>query len=76
MTERKTSNNIVAGGRSTPAGVAMLVWMLGVVLLGWLLYGGPGVTSISDRVAPFREFRDSVAAFFGEPPQPDQELKP
>jgi hypothetical protein len=40
-------------------------WMLGVMLLSWLLFGGPGLGSLAKRVAWLGALRDAIADFFG-----------
>ncbi|MCK5557241.1 MAG: hypothetical protein KAJ01_02615, partial [Candidatus Hydrogenedentes bacterium] len=44
---------------------ALMVWMLGVMVLSWVLFDGPVVSSIVKRVEFFRNLREALAAFFG-----------
>lgn len=40
-------------------------WMIGVMLLGYLVHEGPVVGSIVKRVAVLRELRNALWTFFG-----------
>ncbi|MBN1942197.1 MAG: hypothetical protein JW849_02780 [Phycisphaerae bacterium] len=45
----------------------LLVWMLGVMLLGWFVLDGPGVSSLAKRVAPLKRAQRTLRCALGEP---------
>ena len=53
------------GGPSRGASAALLVWMLGVMMLSWVLFDGPVVSSIIKRVEFLRNLQEVVVGFFG-----------
>ena len=56
------------GDRCSPsrgASAVLLVWMSGVMMLSWVLFDGPVVSSIVKRVEFFRNLREAIATFFG-----------
>ena len=73
-----SSDESVRPGRIVAAG--LLLWMLGVMLLGWFLLDGPGVSSIVKRVVPFKRAQQSLRCVLGEPAEPtltsDEESQP
>ena len=56
------------GGRVGPSrviSVTLLVWMLGVMMLSWVLFNGPVVSSIIKRVEFLRNLQEVLVGFFG-----------
>lgn len=49
---------------------ALLLWMLGLMLLGWFLLDGPGISSIVKRVASFKRAQCTLRSAMGEPAVP------
>lgn len=45
--------------------ISLTAWMLGVMVLSWLLFRGPVISSIVKRVGWARNIHDTTAAFFG-----------
>ncbi len=69
MTEiHQNSNNPVSPTRFTTVG--LMIWMLGVMLLGWALLDGPGVSSIIKRVAPLKRTQKVLRGWLGESAEP------
>ena len=64
MSESETPKPKLSRWASVPSVLAW-GWMLGVMVLSWLLFGGPVLGSLAKRVAPLGDLRDAIAAFFG-----------
>ena len=56
------------GRRCSPSrggSAVLLVWMLGVMMLSWILFDGPVVSSIVKRVEFLRNLQEVLVGFFG-----------
>jgi hypothetical protein len=49
------------------ARAAAAAWVIGFMLLSWVICDGPVVSSIVKRVGPLREIQREMRTFFGRP---------
>lgn len=73
MTLNMTNSRAHSDDRIRPnrfAATGLLIWMLGVMLFGWFVLDGPGVSSVVKRVGPLKHAQRVVRRGLGEPPDP------